>query len=393
LPNRSEISIFVSFPILTSHHVSSNVTSEEFSEIHRPTRFPGSGSLFDDTQFFPSQPPFEGGKISRRGRYADNLSTIGVLVHHDPIWWVGFNLLVVGLLALDLGVFHRDAHEVQPMEAAIWSAVWVTLSLLFAGFVYLEFGYQSFEDFLTGYIIEKSLSVDNLFVFVLIFTYFKVPARFQHRILFWGILGALVMRSSLILLGAFLLERFHWIIYVFGGFLVITGLRMGFGAGHDVDVEHNPLIRLVRKKFPVTSQYHGQKFFIKKDGQTWVTPMLIVLLLIESTDLIFALDSIPAIFAITDDTFIVYTSNVFAILGLRALYFLLADVVTRFYALRYGLALILVYIVLTVLALSIGVSLLFPKKDQMIERAEQQGGLGKIDSEEEDRSGKTGTGA
>ena len=324
-------------------------------------------------------------------------------MHHDPIWWVGFNLLVVGLLALDLGVFHRDAHEVKPKEAAIWSAVWVTLSLLFAGFVYLEFGYQSFEDFLTGYIIEKSLSVDNLFVFVLIFTYFKVPARFQHRILFWGILGALVMRASLIGLGAFLLERFHWIIYVFGAFLVITGLRMGFGADHDVDVEHNPLIRLVRKKFPVTPQYHGQKFFIRKDGQIWVTPMLIVLLLIESTDLVFALDSIPAIFAITDDTFIVYTSNIFAILGLRALYFLLADVVTRFYALRYGLALILVYIgvkmlitffhieiptfislivVLSVLALSVGISLLFPKKDLMIERAEREGGVGKIEEEE-----------
>ena len=255
-------------------------------------------------------------------------------MHHDPVWWIGFNLLVIGLLALDLGVFHRDAHEVKPKEAAIWSVVWVSLSLLFAGFVYLEFGYQSFEDFLTGYIIEKSLSVDNLFVFVLIFSYFKVPARFQHRILFWGILGALVMRASLIGLGAFLLERFHWIIYVFGGFLVVTGLRMGFGSDHDVDVEHNPLIRLVRKKFPVTHEYHGQKFFIKKDGRTWVTPMLIVLLLIESTDLIFALDSIPAIFAITDDTFIVYTSNIFAILGLRALYFLLADVVTRFYALR-----------------------------------------------------------
>ena len=325
-------------------------------------------------------------------------------MHHDPVWWIGFNLLVIGLLALDLGVFHRDAHEVKPKEAAIWSVVWVSLSLLFAGFVYLEFGYQSFEDFLTGYIIEKSLSVDNLFVFVLIFSYFKVPARFQHRILFWGILGALVMRASLIGLGAFLLERFHWIIYVFGGFLVVTGLRMGFGSDHDVDVEHNPLIRLVRKKFPVTHEYHGQKFFIRKDGQTWVTPMLIVLLLIESTDLIFALDSIPAIFAITDDTFIVYTSNIFAILGLRALYFLLADVVTRFYALRYGLALILVYIgvkmlitffhieiptsislivVLAVLAISIGISLLFPKKDEMVETAEREGGVGKIAGEEE----------
>ncbi len=308
-------------------------------------------------------------------------------MHHDPVWWIGFNVLVIALLALDLGVFHRDAHEVKPKEAAIWSVVWVSLSLLFSGFVYLEFGTQAFTEFLTGYLIEKSLSVDNLFVFVLIFGYFKVPARYQHRILFWGILGALIMRASLIGVGAFLLDRFDWIIYVFGAFLVVTGMRMGFGVEHDVDVEHNAMIRLVRRWFPVTKKYHGQKFFVKIDGRTFITPMMIVLLLIESTDLLFALDSIPAIFAITDDTFIVYTSNIFAILGLRALYFLLANIITKFYALRYGLALILVYIgvkmlvtffdihiptvvslsaVFAVLILSVVVSLIFPRKEQSL---------------------------
>mgnify|MGYP001949174414 CR=1 FL=1 len=259
-------------------------------------------------------------------------------------WWVAFNALVIALLALDLGVFHRDAHVVRTKEAAIWSAVWVTLSLLFGLFVYAEFGQQAGTEFITGYLIEKSLSVDNLFVFVLIFTYFKVPPQYQHRILFWGILGALVMRASLIGVGAFLLDRFDWIIYVFGAFLIFTGIRMGLDKEHDVDVEQNPFIRLIRKRFPVTSDYEGQRFFVKKEGRTWVTPMLIVLILIESTDLLFALDSIPAIFAITENEFIVYTSNIFAILGLRALYFLLANVITRFYALRYGLSLILVYI-------------------------------------------------
>ena len=259
-------------------------------------------------------------------------------------WWVAFNALVIALLALDLGVFHRDAHVVRTKEAAIWGAVWVTLSLLFGLVVYAEFGQQAGTEFITGYLIEKSLSVDNLFVFVLIFTYFKVPPQYQHRILFWGILGALVMRASLIGVGAFLLDRFDWIIYVFGAFLIFTGIRMGLDKEHDVDVEQNPFIRLIRKRFPVTSDYEGQRFFVKKEGRTWVTPMLIVLILIESTDLLFALDSIPAIFAITENEFIVYTSNIFAILGLRALYFLLANVITRFYALRYGLSLILVYI-------------------------------------------------
>ncbi len=306
-------------------------------------------------------------------------------MHHDIWWWIGFHILVIGLLALDLGVFHRDAHEVKPKEAAIWSVIWITLSLAFNLFIYLEWGAKAGTEFLTGYLIEKSLSVDNLFVFVLIFGYFKVPPRYQHRILFWGILGALFMRASLIGIGAFLLERFHWVIYIFGAFLVFTGIRMGLDKGHDVEVEHNPIIRLLRKRFPVTETYHDQKFVVKQFGKTFITPMLVVLVLIESTDLLFALDSIPAIFAITHDTYIVYTSNVFAILGLRALYFLLANVITKFYYLRFGLAFILVYIgvkmlltffdihidtvislsiVGAVLVLSSLISILFPRKQE-----------------------------
>ena len=259
-------------------------------------------------------------------------------------WWIGFTAFVLLLLALDLGVFHRKAHAVSPREAAVWSAIWVTLSLLFNLFVYTQWGTQAATEFLTGYLIEKSLSVDNLFVFVLIFGYFKVPPRYQHRILFWGIVGALVMRASLIGLGAYLLANFHWVIYLFGGFLVFTGIRMGMDSEHDLEIENNPILRFLRKRFPITETYHDQRFFVRQFGKTFITPMLIVLILIESTDLVFALDSIPAIFAVTNDTFIVYTSNIFAILGLRSLYFLLANVITKFYLLRYGLALILVYI-------------------------------------------------
>lgn len=262
----------------------------------------------------------------------------------DIFWWIGFNAFVVLLLALDLGVFHRKAHEVKPKEAAIWSVVWVALSLIFNLFIYLQFGQKAGTEFLTGYLIEKSLSVDNLFVFVLIFTYFKVPARYQHRILFWGILGALVMRATLIGVGSYLITNFEWVIYIFGGFLIFTGVRMALDQGHDVEVEHNPLLRLLRRKFPVTDTYHDQKFFVRQFGKVFITPMMVVLVLIESTDLLFALDSIPAIFAVTNDAFIVYTSNIFAILGLRALYFLLASVITKFAYLKYGLAIILVYI-------------------------------------------------
>ncbi len=259
-------------------------------------------------------------------------------------WWVGFNALVILLLVVDLGVFHREAHEVKPKEATLWSIVWISLALLFNLFIYFEFGPQAATEFLTGYLIEKSLSVDNLFVFVLIFSYFKVPARYQHRILFWGIIGALIMRASLILIGAFLLERFAWIMYIFGAFLVYTGIRMAVEKETTVEIEANPLIKLLRRWFPVTNTYHDQKFIVRESGRIVVTPMLVVLLLIESTDLVFALDSIPAIFAVTTDSFIVYTSNIFAILGLRALYFLLANVINKFHYLKYGLAIVLTFI-------------------------------------------------
>jgi tellurite resistance protein TerC len=259
-------------------------------------------------------------------------------------WWVGFNLLVLILLVVDLGVFHREAHEVKPKEATIWSVIWISLALLFNVFIYFEFGQQQALDFLTGYLIEKSLSVDNLFVFVLIFSYFNVPARYQHRILFWGIVGALLMRAGLIAVGAFLLAQFSWVIYVFGAFLIYTGIRMALEKESSVEIEANPLIKLVRRWFPVTNKYHDQKFFIREAGRRVVTPMFVVLVLIESTDLVFALDSIPAIFAVTKDTFIVYTSNIFAILGLRSLYFLLANVINKFYLLKYGLAIVLTFI-------------------------------------------------
>jgi tellurite resistance protein TerC len=259
-------------------------------------------------------------------------------------WWIGFTAFILLLLVVDLRVFHHEAHEVKPREAAIWSVVWITIALLFNGFVYLEFGRVAATEFFTGYIIEKSLSVDNLFVFVLIFSYFNVPLRYQHRILFWGIIGALVMRAGLIGIGAFLIERFSWIMYVFGAFLLYTGIRMAIETETTVEVEANPIIKLLRRWFPITDTYHDQKFVIKEGGRWVVTPLLVVLLLIESTDLVFALDSIPAIFAVTRETFIVFTSNIFAILGLRALYFLLATVIDKFHMLKYGLAIVLGFI-------------------------------------------------
>ncbi len=261
------------------------------------------------------------------------------------IWWyVGFTALVMILLVLDLKVFHREAHEVRPREAALWSAFWVALSLLFNLFVYFEFGHAKAVDFLTGYLIEKSLSVDNLFVFVLIFSYFQVPKRLQHRVLFWGILGAFVLRALLIGVGAVLISQFSWIIYVFGAFLVYTGVRMAFEKETSVEVEANPVIRMLRRWFRVVGDYSDATFFVRDAGRLAVTPLFVVLVMIESTDVIFALDSIPAIFAITTDTFIVFTSNIFAILGLRALYFLLANVVDQFHYLKYGLAVVLTYI-------------------------------------------------
>jgi tellurite resistance protein TerC len=267
----------------------------------------------------------------------------------DSVWvWVGFNAFVLAMLAVDLLVFHREAHEVRTAEAAGWSLVWIALAVLFGAGVYAVLGRNAGLEFFAGYLIEKALSVDNIFVFVLIFGFFRVPARYQHRVLFWGILGALVMRGGMIAAGAYLIERFHWIIYVFGGFLVFTGIRMARQQEHDLELETNPVIRLVRRLVPVTAAFHGQRFFVKEEVQgrlTWVaTPLFVVLALVETTDLIFAVDSIPAIFAVTNDPFIVYSSNVFAILGLRALYFLLADVIHRFHYLKIGLSLVLIFV-------------------------------------------------
>lgn len=262
-----------------------------------------------------------------------------------PVWlWVGFTIFVLGMLALDLGVFHRSAHAVSLKEAGIWSAVWIALSLVFNVLVYNFYGAEAGLQFLTGYLIEKSLSVDNIFVFVLIFSYFSVPAQYQHRVLFWGIFGALVMRAAMIFTGAALLERFHWIIYIFGAFLIFTGIRMAFHKDEELHPEANPVVKLFKRFMPVAGEYHGQSFFVRQAGRLFATPLFVVLLLVESTDLVFALDSIPAIFAITRDPFIVYTSNVFAILGLRALYFLLAGVMDMFRYLKIGLSVVLVFV-------------------------------------------------
>jgi tellurite resistance protein TerC len=261
------------------------------------------------------------------------------------LWlWAGFNVFVLAMLALDLGVFHRKAHEVSMKEATAWSAVWISLALLFNVGIWHFMGPQAGLEFLTGYLIEKSLSVDNIFVIALLFSYFAVPSLYQHRVLFWGILGALVMRAAFILAGSALLASFHWIIYIFGGFLILTGVKMALTRDTEIHPEHNPLMKLVRRLVPVTSDYRGQKFFVRENGKLWATPLFLVLVMVESTDLVFAVDSIPAIFAVTKDPFIVYTSNVFAILGLRSLYFLLAGVMQKFVYLKLGLSAILVFV-------------------------------------------------
>jgi tellurite resistance protein TerC len=258
--------------------------------------------------------------------------------------WVGFVVFIVLMLAVDLGVFHRKAHVVSLREAGIWSAVWVALALLFnAGLWHWAGGAKGLE-FLTGYVIEKSLSVDNIFVFALVFRYFGVEPRYQHRVLFWGILGALVMRGAMIWLGVELIVRYHWILYVFGAFLVFTGIRMLFHKPEDIHPERNPVLRLARRVVPMTPDYDGQNFFVLRAGRWLATPMFFVLLVVETTDLAFAVDSIPAIFAITHDPFIVFTSNVFAILGLRAFYFLLAGVLPMFRYLSAGLSTVLIFI-------------------------------------------------
>jgi tellurite resistance protein TerC len=258
--------------------------------------------------------------------------------------WVVFNVFVLGILALDLLVLHRKAHAVSLREAAAWSCAWVSLALIFGLGVYYFRGAEKGLEFLTGYVIEWSLSVDNLFVFLVIFSYFAVPAVYQHRVLFWGILGALVLRATFIATGTALLANFHWMIYVFGGFLIFTGVKLLFAGEEKIEPEKNPAVLLVRRFMKVTPDYEGQRFFIRRQGKLWATPLFLVLVVVETTDVIFAVDSIPAIFAITLDPFIVYTSNVFAILGLRALFFLLAGVMEMFHYLRVGLSFVLCFV-------------------------------------------------
>ncbi|MCF7805144.1 MAG: TerC family protein [Candidatus Marinimicrobia bacterium] len=263
---------------------------------------------------------------------------------NDTLLWIGFNIFVLIMLAIDLGVFNREAHKITVRESLIWTAVWIGLALLFNAGIWYYSGTDKALEFLSGYLIEKSLSMDNLFVFLVIFTYFKVSKEFQHKVLFWGIIGALVFRALFIFAGVALINKFHWLIYVLGIFLLYTGFKMAFQSDHDVDVEKNPMLNLVRKIFPVTGQYRGDRFFIKEQGKLFATPLFIVLVMIETTDVMFAVDSIPAILAISRDPFIVYSSNVFAILGLRALFFALAGIMELFEYLHYGLAAILGFV-------------------------------------------------
>ncbi len=258
--------------------------------------------------------------------------------------WVGFNVFVLAMLALDLGVFHRDDHQVSAKEAGIWTVVWILMAVAFGGVLFFWKDADVATQYFTGYLIEKALSADNIFVFLLIFSFFQVPAEYQHRVLFWGILGALIMRAGMIAVGTTLLERFHWLIYVFGVFLAWTGLRMATQKDEAVEPGDNRLVRLARRVLPVTDDYAGNRFFVRSGGQLMATPLFLVLLVVESSDLLFALDSVPAIFAITTDPFVVYTSNVFAILGLRSMYFLLADVMGKLRFLKAGLSLILTFV-------------------------------------------------
>ncbi|MBC8081752.1 MAG: TerC family protein [Hymenobacter sp.] len=306
-------------------------------------------------------------------------------MENTPLFWIGFNAFVLGMLLLDLLVFNRKAHVVKMREALGWSGFWIALSLSFNYFVYRSMGRQAGLEFLTGYLIEKSLSVDNLFVFLLIFSYFRVPPQYQHKILFWGILGALVLRAVFILVGAALLAKFSFLLYVLGAFLVYTGVKMATNAGEpEIDPDSNPVVKFLSRHLPITSQLHEGRFFVRKDGLLFATPLLVVLVMVETTDVVFAVDSIPAILAVSRDTFVVYTSNVFALLGLRALYFALEGLMRLFHYLHYGLSLILVFIggkllfsevfhlsmgislgvVGVILALSVAASLLFPKPEE-----------------------------
>lgn len=266
------------------------------------------------------------------------------LIEITPWHWGGFILFVLFFLALDLGVFHRESHVVKFKEALAWSIIWGLLSMSFAAGLGFLRGRNEAVEFVTGYIIELSLSMDNVFVIALIFTFFRVPPQYQHRVLFWGILGALVMRGTMILAGAALIQRFQWTLYLFGAFLVFTGVKMLFTDDEGVEPEKNPVIRFARKIFPVSDQLHGEKFVVRVNGRTLLTTLALVLIMVETTDLVFALDSIPAIFAVTTKPFIVFTSNVFAILGLRSLYFVLAGAIDYFRYLKVGLSVVLIFI-------------------------------------------------
>ncbi|MDB6069507.1 MAG: Integral rane protein TerC [Verrucomicrobiales bacterium] len=263
----------------------------------------------------------------------------------DQTWlWIGFNVFVLAMLALDLGVFHKKCHVVTFKESMTWTVVWIGLALLFNLWIWQQYGAQKGLEFFTGYVIEKSLSVDNVFVFALLFTYFAVPPIYQHKVLFWGVLGALVMRAGMIVLGAALITKFAWIIYVFGAFLILTGLKMIFKKEQEMNPGNNPVVRWFKRLMPVTADYRGDRFFVRENGIRMATPLFVVLILVEISDLIFAVDSIPAIFAVTRDPFIVYTSNVFAILGLRSLYFALAGVMDKFHFLKLGLGVVLTFV-------------------------------------------------
>jgi tellurite resistance protein TerC len=269
---------------------------------------------------------------------------VGALPEHSLTPWVLFNLMVLAFLALDLGVFHRKAHTVTFREAVFWNVVWTALGLLFGALVGRLYGNESGVEYVAGYVIERALSIDNIFVFVVVFRYFSVPPQYQHRVLYWGILGALGMRAVLIFAGSVIVGMFHWVLYLFGAFLVYTGVMLLVKDDAPPDPERNAAVRLARRLFPVTPEGEGAKFFVRRRGRIHATPLLIVLLVVETTDLVFALDSIPAIFGVTQDPFIIYTSNVFAILGLRAMYFLLAALLPRFRFLKHGLSAVLVFI-------------------------------------------------
>jgi tellurite resistance protein TerC len=306
--------------------------------------------------------------------------SVGLESVGTPTLWIGFTVFVLAMLALDLGVFHRKAHEVRIREALIWTGVWISLALAFNVGVYFWFGSERALEFLGGYVIEKALSIDNIFVFIVIFSVLGVPAAVQHRVLFWGIMGALVLRALFIVLGAALLSRFHWVGYLFGVFLVFTGIKLLFQKSGEVHPERNPLFRLFRRLVPSVAGYRGGRFTVVEAGKRYATPLLLVLVAVEASDIVFAVDSIPAIFALTTDPFLVYTSNIFAILGLRALYFALAGMMGKFHYLNVGLALILAFVgakmllagvykipilvslgvIAALLAGSIGASLLWP---------------------------------